>query len=266
MCKKTARKRGYMIFDTHAHYDDESFDEDREELLFSLKNKGVETVVNVGASVASTKKTFEIVKKYDFMYGAVGIHPEDVERLDESHMEWLKSLAADKKIVAIGEIGLDYHYDEPEREVQKKWFARQLDLAYELDMPIIIHSRDAAADTLDIMKAHHGDELNGVIHCFSYSPEMAQIYLDMGYYLGIGGVVTFKNSKKFKEVVKMTPLERIVLETDCPYLTPEPHRGKRNDSSYLKYVVECISELKGISAEEIIKTTCENAVKMYRIK
>jgi TatD DNase family protein len=264
--QKTARKRGYMIFDTHAHYDDESFDEDREELIFSLKNKGVGTVVNVGASVASTKKTFEIVKKYDFMYGAVGIHPEDVERLDESHMEWLKSLAADKKIVAIGEIGLDYHYDEPEREVQKKWFARQLDLAYELDMPIIIHSRDAAADTLDIMKAHHGDELNGVIHCFSYSPEMAQIYLDMGYYLGIGGVVTFKNSKKLKEVVKMTPLERIVLETDCPYLTPEPHRGKRNDSSYLKYVVECISKLKGISAEKIIKTTCENAVKMYRIR
>ena len=181
-------------------------------------------------------------------------------------MEWLKSLAADEKIVAIGEIGLDYHYDEPEREVQKKWFARQLDLAYELDMPIIIHSRDAAADTLDIMKEHHGDELNGVIHCFSYSPEMAQIYLDMGYYLGIGGVVTFKNSKKLKEVVKMTPLERIVLETDCPYLTPEPHRGKRNDSSYLKYVVECISKLKGISAEKIIKTTCENAVKMYRIK
>ena len=233
--QKTARKRGYMIFDTHAHYDDESFDEDREELIFSLKNKGVGTVVNVGASVASTKK-------------------------------WLKSLAADKKIVAIGEIGLDYHYDEPEREVQKKWFARQLDLAYELDMPIIIHSRDAAADTLDIMKAHHGDELNGVIHCFSYSPEMAQIYLDMGYYLGIGGVVTFKNSKKLKEVVKMTPLERIVLETDCPYLTPEPYRGKRNDSSYLKYVVECISELKGISTEKIIKTTCENAVKMYRIK
>ena len=144
-----------MIFDTHAHYDDESFDEDREELLFSLKNKGVETVVNVGASVASTKKTFEIVKKYDFMYGAVGIHPEDVERLDESHMEWLKSLAADKKIVAIGEIGLDYHYDEPEREVQKKWFARQLDLAYELDMPIIIHSREAATVITALQEVPH---------------------------------------------------------------------------------------------------------------
>ena len=255
-----------MIFDTHAHYDDERFDEDREELLLSLRDKGVGTVVNVGASVESTKKTFELAKKYDFMYGAVGIHPEDVESLDESHMELLKELAADEKIVAVGEIGLDYHYDEPEKDIQKKWFARQLDIAYELDMPIIIHSREAAADTLDIMKSHHGEELSGVIHCFSYSTEMAKVYLDMGYYLGIGGVVTFKNSKKLKEVVKMTPLERIVLETDCPYLTPEPHRGKRNDSSYLKHVVECISELKNISAEEIISTTTENARKMYRLK
>ena len=255
-----------MIFDTHAHYDDESFDEDREELLFSLKNKGVGTVVNVGASVASTKKTFEIVKKYDFMYGAVGIHPEDVERLDESHMEWLKSLAADEKIVAIGEIGLDYHYDEPEREVQKKWFARQLDLAYELDMPIIIHSRDAAADTLDIMKEHHGDELNGVIHCFSYSPEMAQIYLDMGYYLGIGGVITFKNAKKLKEVVEYAPLDYLLLETDSPYLAPEPYRGKRNCSLYLNYVAEEIARIKKISYEEVVETTKKNAQKLFGVK
>ena len=255
-----------MIFDTHAHYDDESFDEDREELLFSLKNKGVETVVNVGASVASTKKTFEIVKKYDFMYGAVGIHPEDVERLDESHMEWLKSLAADKKIVAIGEIGLDYHYDEPEREVQKKWFARQLDLAYELDMPIIIHSRDAAKDTYDIMKSLHAEDIGGVVHCFSYSKEMARQFLDMGFYIGIGGVVTFKNAKTLKDVAAYAPLDRIVLETDCPYLSPEPNRGKRNSSLNLNYVAEALSQIKGIDKEELIAVTEENARKLYRMK
>ena len=254
-----------MIFDTHAHYDDERFDEDREELLLSLKDKGIGTVVNVGASVASTKKTFEIVKEHDFMYGAVGIHPEDVERLDESHMEWLKSLAADEKIVAIGEIGLDYYYDEPERDVQKKWFARQLDLAYELDMPIIIHSRDAAQDTLDIMKAEKAGEIGGVIHCFSYGTEMAREYLNMGFYLGIGGVVTFNNGRKLKEVVEYMPLDRIVLETDCPYLSPVPNRGKRNSSLNLPYVAEAISQIKGISPEEVIKITNQNARNLYRL-
>ena len=255
-----------MIFDTHAHYDDKQFDQDREELLVSMKDNGIGTIVDVGSNMETSAWIVDAVNRYPMMYGAVGVHPSDTADLTESDMDTLKEYAGKDKILAIGEIGLDYYWDEPEREIQKKWFEAQIELAREVRLPIIIHSRDAAADTLDIMKAHHGDELNGVIHCFSYSPEMAQIYLDMGYYLGIGGVVTFKNSKKLKEVVKMTPLERIVLETDCPYLTPEPHRGKRNDSSYLKYVVECISELKGISAEKIIKTTCENAVKMYRIK
>ena len=255
-----------MIFDTHAHYDDKQFDQDREELLASMKDNGIGTIVDVGSNMETSTWIVEAVTRYPMMYGAVGVHPSDTADLTESDMDTLKEYAGKDKILAIGEIGLDYYWDEPEREIQKKWFEAQIELAREVRLPIIIHSRDAAADTLDIMKAHHGDELNGVIHCFSYSPEMAQIYLDMGYYLGIGGVVTFKNSKKLKEVVKMTPLERIVLETDCPYLTPEPHRGKRNDSSYLKYVVECISKLKGISAEKIIKTTCENAVKMYRIR
>ena len=255
-----------MIFDTHAHYDDKQFDQDREELLVSMKDNGIGTIVDVGSNMETSAWIVDAVNRYPMMYGAVGVHPSDTADLTESDMDTLKEYAGKDKILAIGEIGLDYYWDEPEREIQKKWFEAQIELAREVRLPIIIHSRDAAADTLDIMKAHHGDELNGVIHCFSYSPEMAQIYLDMGYYLGIGGVVTFKNSKKLKEVVKMTPLERIVLETDCPYLTPEPHRGKRNDSSYLKYVVECISKLKGISAEKIIKTTYENAVKMYRIK
>ena len=254
-----------MIFDTHAHYDDKQFDQDREELLVSMKDNGIGTIVDVGSNMETSAWIVDAVNRYPMMYGAVGVHPSDTADLTESDMDTLKEYAGKDKILAIGEIGLDYYWDEPEREIQKKWFEAQIELAREVRLPIIIHSRDAAADTLDIMKAHHGDELNGVIHCFSYSPEMAQIYLDMGYYLGIGGVVTFKNSKKLKEVVKMTPLERIVLETDCPYLTPEPHRGKRNDSSYLTHVVDCISELKGISAQEIITATYENAMKMYRI-
>ena len=264
--QKTARKRGYMIFDTHAHYDDESFDEDREELIFSLKNKGVGTVVNVGASVASTKKTFEIVKKYDFMYGAVGIHPEDVERLDESHMEWLKSLAADKKIVAIGEIGLDYHYDEPEREVQKKWFERQLALAREVDLPVIIHSREAAKDTMDIMREAAKAGNTGVIHCYSYAAPMAKEYISMGFFIGIGGVLTFKNARVIKEVASEIPLSSIVLETDSPYLAPVPYRGKRNNSMYLKEVVKQLAQIKQVSEETVITTTLANAKRLYRLE
>lgn len=254
-----------MIFDTHAHYDDEAFHEDREALLLSLWEGGVEAVVNVGASIQSTKNTLELIKKYPFVYGAAGVHPNETGELNDHLMDWLKHVSGEKKIVAIGEIGLDYHWNEPEPEVQKYWFARQLDLAREIKKPVIIHSRDAAKDTLDLMQAEHAEDIGGVIHCFSYGVEMAREYLKMGFYLGIGGVVTFNNARKLKEVVEYMPMERLVLETDCPYLSPVPNRGKRNSSLNLPYVVKAISELKGISEEEVIAVTSENAKKMYRL-
>ena len=198
-------------------------------------------------------------------------HIEIVEFPDEKipenlkDIEWLKSLTSNEKVVAVGEIGLDYYYDEPERDIQKKWFEAQLELAREVKLPVIIHSRDAAEDTLRIMKAHHAEDIGGVIHCFSYSMEIAKIYTDMGFYLGIGGALTFNNSKKLVKVVENIPLERLVLETDAPYLTPVPNRGKRNSSLNLKYVVEKIAGLKGISEEEVIRVTEENAEKLYRM-
>ena len=180
-------------------------------------------------------------------------------------MKWLESLAENPKVVAIGEIGLDYYWDEPEREIQKHWFSAQLEVAKKTGLPVIIHSRDAAKDTLDIMKVEHNGATGGVIHCFSYGVEMAREYLNMGYYIGIGGVLTFKNAKKLIEVAEYAPLDRIVLETDCPYLAPVPNRGKRNFSGNLPYVVEKLAEIKGVSKEEIIRETAKNARALYRI-
>lgn len=254
-----------MIFDTHAHYDDDAFEGDREQLLENLKNSGIEGVVNVGASIQTTKNTLELIKKYPFVYGAVGVHPNETAELNEDLLDWLKNVSRTEKVVAIGEIGLDYYWDEPDREIQKHWFVRQMDVAREAGLPVIIHSRDAAADTLDLMKAQNARDLGGVIHCFSYGKEMAREYLDMGFYLGIGGVLTFPNAKKLKEVVEYMPMEQLVLETDCPYLSPVPNRGKRNSSLNLPYVVEAISQMKGISAEEVIEITNRNAKRLYRI-
>lgn len=254
-----------MIIDTHAHYDDARFDEDREELLGSMREAGVGLIVNIGAGIQSTTDTVALSEQYDFIYAAVGIHPEEIGKLEPEHMNWLEELSRKEKAVAIGEIGLDYHYDEPERDLQKEWFARQLDLAAKVKLPVVIHSREAAQDTLEIMEKHCDWSQGGVIHCFSYGKEMAQIYLDKGFYLGIGGVVTFKNSKKLKEVVRVTPLERMVLETDAPYLAPAPNRGERNDSRQLVYVVREIAELKGISEEEVIRQTQINAETLYRL-
>ena len=251
------------IFDTHAHYDDEAFDNDREELLDSLKENGIGCVVNVGASITSCKTKMELAKTHSFIYGALGIHPNETDGLTEGDMEWLKKSLADEKIVAVGEIGLDYYWDEPEREIQKKWFVRQLALSEETGLPVIIHSRDAARDTLDIMKAEHNGVTKGVIHCFSYGVEMAREYLNMGYYLGIGGVLTFKNAKKLREVVEYAPISRLVLETDCPYLAPVPNRGKRNSSLNLPYVVQAMAEIKSMEPEEIIRLTTENAKELY---
>jgi len=255
-----------MIFDTHAHYDDEAFEEDREELLKSLLHHGIEAVTNVGASIKTSQNTMKLIDQYSNVYGALGVHPNETAELDEEGITWLKEQSSHPKVVAIGEIGLDYYWDEPDRETQKKWFIRQLTLAREVNLPVIIHSRDAAKDTLDIMKAEKSQELGGVIHCFSYGKEIAREYLNMGFYLGIGGVLTFKNAKKLKEVVEYMPIEQLVLETDCPYLAPVPNRGKRNSSLNLSYVVSEISSIKNISEEEVIRITNENAKNMYRIK
>lgn len=253
-----------MIFDTHAHYDDEQFQEDRDALLEAMPSLGVGTIVNVSATYESCLHAVELAKKYPHVYAAVGIHPDEVGVLDEEKFAKMREFFKEDKVVAVGEIGLDYYWDNESHEVQRKWFVRQLELAKELNLPVVIHSRDAAADTMYVME-NYAKDLEGVIHCYSYSKEMAEEYVRMGFYIGIGGVVTFKNSKKMKEVVGVVPLERILLETDCPYLAPEPFRGKRNQSSYLLYVAEQIAELKGISAEEVIATTEENARRMYRL-
>lgn len=254
-----------MIFDTHVHYDDEAFDEDRDQLLCQLQAQGIEGVVNIGASIETTQNTLRLIEKYPFIYGAVGVHPSATGELNEELMAWLKEVSIHERVVAIGEIGLDYYWEEPDHETQKHWFIRQMQLAREVGLPIVVHSRDAAKDTLDIIKAEHGGEIGGVIHCFSYGKEMAGEYLNMGFYLGIGGVLTFKNAKKLKEVVEYMPMNRLVLETDCPYLAPEPNRGKRNSSQNLTYVVKAVSEIKQIPPEEVIEITLQNAKTMYGI-
>lgn len=255
-----------MIFDSHAHYDDEAFEEDRESLLSSMKENGIAAIVNVGASLESCRSSLKLAQDYDFIYGAVGVHPSDTGELNEENYLELRKMMDHEKNVAVGEIGLDYYWDEPERQIQKKWFVRQLHTAMEKSKPLIIHSRDAAADTLDIMKAEKVWDCGGVIHCFSYSVEMAREYLNHDFYIGIGGVLTFNNAKKLKEVAEYTPLEKIVLETDCPYLAPVPNRGKRNSSLNLIYVADMLAEIKGVTREEIEQVTYDNACRLYRIK
>lgn len=252
-----------MIFDTHAHYDNEAFDEDRESLLSGLPGQGIGAVVNIGASISTSENTLELTRKYPFIYGAAGVHPNETGELNDHLIECLREMAEDPKMVAIGEIGLDYYWDEQDRETQKYWFARQLDLARETGLPVVIHSRDAAKDTLDIMKEQKAGDIGGVIHCFSYGVELAREYLNMGFYLGIGGVLTFKNARKLKEVVEYMPTDRLVLETDCPYLSPAPYRGKRNSSLFLTYVVEAVSRIKGISREQVEQITYDNAGRLY---
>ena len=255
-----------MIFDTHAHYDDEAFDEDRDEVLTSLRERGVGTVVNVGASMEGSRRSVSLSEEYEFVYSAVGVHPDEVGELREEDMEWMREQLQKPKVVAVGEIGLDYYWDKEGHDLQKKWFLRQLKLAKELKKPVIIHSREAAADTMELLKANYHGEMPMVMHCYSYSLEMAREYRKMGLYLGIGGVLTFKNAKKLKETVLESPMEYLLLETDCPYLAPVPNRGKRNDSGMLKYVVQELAALKGITPEEVIRITEENARRFYGIQ
>ena len=255
-----------MIFETHAHYDDEAFDEDRERLLMSMQENEIGYVVNVGASLSSTQKSNQLAEKYPFVYAAAGVHPSETAELNEENFEWLQEQCRHKKVVAIGEIGLDYYWKEPAQETQKRWFARQLELAKTIQKPVIIHSRDAAKDTFDMISAHNVGEVGGVVHCFSYSVEMALEYVALGFYIGIGGVVTFKNGRKLKDVVESVPIERILLETDSPYLAPEPNRGTRNSSFNLPVIAQKIAQIKGMTYDEVVSVTEENARQMYHIE
>ncbi len=261
-----------MIIDTHTHYDDSRYDEDREELLARLEAEGVSDIINMGADWKGCEASVNMAANHEHIYAAVGLHPDYVHLLSEEKLEELRLLSRSEKVVAIGEIGLDYADTEmseeemvANHELQKHWFCEMLRIAREEQKPVVIHSRDAAEDTLRIMKEHtelakkEGSFKGGVIHCFSYSPEIAREYLNMGYYLGIGGVLTFKNARRLPEVVEMAPIGRILLETDCPYLAPVPFRGKRNESTYLKYVVEKIAEIKNISKEAVEEQTSLNA-------
>lgn len=254
-----------MIFDTHAHYDDKAFDEDRDELLAGMREKGIGKIANMGSSFEANEVTLRLTQQYDFIKAAFGIHPEFAAELDEENFKRIEELCRMKCCVAVGEIGLDYYWPEPNPIVQKSWFERQMDLAGRLGKPMVVHSRDAAQDTYEMMKAAHAEKIGGVVHCFSYSKEMAGQFVDMNFYIGVGGVLTFKNSKKLKEVVEYIPLDYIVLETDCPYLAPTPYRGKRNSSLFLPYVIEVISDIKGISREEVEQVTWENAHRLYKL-
>ena len=253
-----------MIFETHAHYDDEQFDLDRDQLLGSMQKGGVGTIVNVGASLASSRASVSLAERYPFIYAAVGVHPDHAGEMDEDGLRELRSLCGGDKVVAVGEIGLDYYWDEAPRDVQKEWFVRQLELAREMSLPVIIHSRDAAADTLEIMQSH-ARGLMGVIHCFSYSKELAREYVKMGFFIGVGGVVTFKNARHSVEVAREVPIDRLLLETDAPYMSPVPFRGKRCDSSMILYTAEKIASLRNTEVQELLDITCENAKRFYNI-
>ena len=258
------------IFETHAHYDDERFGEDRASLLSSMEAHGIAPIINVGSTLDGAKESLKLAKEYPYVYAAIGVHPSDIEtlRLDSTNewgLNWIRQHASDERVVAIGEIGLDYYWekDEAVREQQKIYFKKQLEIAREAKLPVIIHSREACEDTLSILKEAVSLGTRGVMHCFSYSPEIAEEYVKMGFYLGIGGVVTFKNSKKLKETVERVSLSSLVVETDCPYLAPEPFRGTRNDSTYLPYVVQAISKLREIPEEQVIAETAKNARKLF---
>jgi len=264
----------YKIFETHAHYDDEWYDEDRKELINRLLSKDISFITNIGADLITSKKSVELSEEFERVLAVVGVHPDVIKCLEElpdsDGIDILRNLAKHPKVVAIGEIGLDYFEREPEdkneevRNRQKYWFLEQLKLAKELNKPFVIHSRDAAEDTYNMLESFGYNK--GVIHCYSYSPEMAERFVKLGFYIGIGGVVTFKNAKKTKETVKRIGLEHIVLETDAPYLAPVPFRGSRNDSGNIKYIVTQIAELLGVSEEKVVEVTFKNAVKLYELE
>lgn len=251
------------IFDSHAHYTDKAFDIDRNELLDSLKESGIRGIINCGADLKSSEDSVKLSEKYDFIYASCGVHPEEVDDLPSDYIDILRQFCKKEGCIAIGEIGLDYYWRQDNKDLQKKVFIEQIQLAKELDLPIIVHSRDAHEDTLNILKEH---KPKGVLHCFSGSAETAKEILKLGMYIGLGGAVTFKNAKKPLEVIEILPLDRLLLETDCPYMAPVPMRGKRNNSSYIPYVAEKIGEIKGIDAQDIIDIATENTRKLFGVE
>jgi len=256
-----------VIFDTHAHYDDERFDEDRFELLEELHKSGIKYILNAASDIESTKMGIMLAEKYDFVYTAAGIHPHNAKAANQNTMRELENLINScKKVVAVGEIGLDYHYDFSPREVQKECFITQINLAKKLNLPIIIHNRESHKDVMDIIKAEDAKAVGGVFHCYSGSVEMAREVLKNNFYISFSGVVTFKNAKKIIDVVKFVPDDMFLVETDCPYLAPEPFRGKRNHSGYLPYIIQKIAEIKGLSYEKVAELTMENGRRLFRIQ
>jgi len=258
-----------MIFDSHAHYDDKAYDNDRHEIIMKARDEGVGLIMNIGSMVETSRRAVEIAKEYDFIYASTGVHPHYAEKLTDKDIDALASLASNpensKKVKAIGEIGLDYHYDNSPRELQRKWFIRQLDMAKQLKLPVIIHSRDSAKDTLDILKNENAAVNGGVMHCFSGSRETMEAVVKMGFHVAFGGVVTFKKAVNVVEAVKHIPDSSLLIETDCPYLAPVPFRGERNYSGHLKYVVEKIADIRGTTAEHIEEITWNNAKQLFNI-
>ncbi|WP_026593104.1 TatD family hydrolase [Bacillus sp. UNC437CL72CviS29] len=255
-----------MLFDTHSHLNAEQFEEDLQEVIARMKETGVTYTVVVGFDEITIKKAIELAETYDFIYAAVGWHPVDAIDMTEDHLVWLEELAAHPKVVALGEMGLDYHWDKSPKEIQKEVFRKQIQLAKKVKLPIIIHNRDATQDIIDILEEENATEVGGIMHCFGGSVEVAKQCIDMNFLISLGGPVTFKNARKPKEVAMEIPMEKLLIETDCPYLTPHPFRGKRNEPSYVKLVAEEIANLKGISYEEVAQITTENAKALFGVK
>lgn len=255
-----------MLFDTHVHLNAEQFNDDLQEVIDRAVAEGVTNMVVVGFDEVTIKKAIELSEEYDFIHASVGWHPVDAIDMTPEHLDWLKELANHPKVVALGEMGLDYYWDKSPKEIQKEVFRKQIRLAREVKLPIIIHNRDATADIVEILKEENAGEVGGIMHCYSGSVETALECIDMNFYISLGGPVTFKNAKKPKEVAESIPLDRLLVETDCPYLTPHPYRGKRNEPAYVKLVAEEIAGLKGLSFEEIAEATTQNAKKLFGIK
>ncbi|MBU8881427.1 TatD family hydrolase [Bacillus sp. FJAT-29790] len=254
-----------MFFDTHAHLNAEQYNEDVNEVIDRARQEGVSHIVVVGFDRPTIEKAMELTEKYDFIYACVGWHPVDAIDMKDEDLQWIEELSSHPKVVALGEMGLDYYWDKSPKEIQKEVFRKQIQLAKKVKLPIVIHNREATADIVEILKEEGADEVGGIMHCFSGSPEIAQECVNMNFYISLGGPVTFKNAKKPKEVAEVIPLEKLLIETDCPYLTPHPYRGKRNEPSYVKLVAEEIAEIKKISLEEVAKATTDNAKKLFGI-
>lgn len=255
-----------MFIDSHAHLDDNRFDADRDLLIRDLKTNGIDIVVNIGADLETSINSVDLSKKYDNIYASVGIHPHSADEVDDNTLRKIKELAQNEKVVAIGEIGLDYYYDNSPRDIQRKCFKKQLELAKEVNLPVVIHSREASQETFDIIQEAQDGTLRGVMHCYSGSVEMAEEYINkLGFYISIGGPVTFKNARIVKEVAQSVPLDKLLIETDCPYLTPEPYRGKRNEPMFVKYTAQEIAKLREITIEELAEATSRNAKTLFSI-